>query len=595
VSRPWLALVLVLFCLPLFANLRGLDLETDEAIYSFAVDRILADAEWLRPKSSPSETAVFLEKPPLKFWIVAAPIRAGLLPHDEFGLRFWDALFAAVAFVYVFATGSLLAGPVCGAVAVTMLFVHAPLLLVHGVRTNNMESALVLCYCGGVYHYLAWARPSTRRKAHALATAGYFSLGFLTKFVAALFLPVIVLIVTLLFRSLRVRLAAEWRLWALACAFAALLVIPWFAFAFLAFGTLVWNTMFAAHVYERLTTSLNPLHVEPWSYYVVTMWREFERAGVQWLAVAGLAILVVQSVRRRWPEGAAVCLWAVVPLGLMSIGSSKLYHYAYPFIPPVALAAAYPIGLTALLGPVVVRKLLDRLDDAIARRLPGMRALAERGWVRGGAAALIVGAVAVIVWTVVAGQARLSAGHTVLFRSTGLLRPLTVLGVASVVARRQRAASVLLVAMVLLWLMPHAAYREILHRLGDERHPLRDAAECVRRVQAALPADARHGLYVDGDGSMWHPINYYFRRVQPWTHQPEPSAERLARYVNEPGDYRPSLVQETRYRAYAPALRTAVDARASVSPPMIGLHEYVLLLPGPYRVCSPESRLQPLH
>jgi hypothetical protein len=208
---------------------------------------------------------------------------------------------------------------------------------------------------------------------------------------------------------------------------------------------------------------------------------------------------------------------------------------------------------------------------------------------------LIVGAVAVIVWTVVAGQARLSAGHTVLFRSTGLLRPLTVLGVASVVARRQRAASVLLVAMVLLWLMPHAAYREILHRLGDERHPLRDAAECVRRVQAALPADARHGLYVDGDGSMWHPINYYFQRVQPWTQQPEPSAERLARYVNEPGDYRPSLVQETRYRAYAPALRTAVDARASVSPPMIGLHEYVLLLPGPYRVCSPESRLQPLH
>ena len=36
---------------------------------------------------------MFLEKPPLKFWIVAAPIRAGLLPHDEFGLRFWDAVF----------------------------------------------------------------------------------------------------------------------------------------------------------------------------------------------------------------------------------------------------------------------------------------------------------------------------------------------------------------------------------------------------------------------------------------------------------------------------------------------------------------------
>jgi hypothetical protein len=39
------------------------------------------------------------------------------------GLRFWDALFGATAFVYVFAIGSLLAGPVCGAVAVLLLFV----------------------------------------------------------------------------------------------------------------------------------------------------------------------------------------------------------------------------------------------------------------------------------------------------------------------------------------------------------------------------------------------------------------------------------------------------------------------------------------
>ena len=150
VSRPWLALVLVLFCLPLFIGLRSLDLETDEAIYSFAVDRILEVGEWLQPKSSPSETAVFLEKPPLKFWIVAAPIRAGVLPHDEFGLRFWDGLFGGAAFLYVFAIGSLLAGPVCGALGVLLLFVHWPLLLDHGLRTNSMEWPLFLSYCGGV-------------------------------------------------------------------------------------------------------------------------------------------------------------------------------------------------------------------------------------------------------------------------------------------------------------------------------------------------------------------------------------------------------------------------------------------------------------
>ena len=133
-SRPWLALVLALFCLPLFIGLGREDVRDDEAIYSFAVERILETGDWLEPKSIPNETWAFLEKPPLKFWIVAAPIRFGLLPHNEFGIRFWDALFGAVAFVYVFAIGSRLAGPVCGAVAVLILFVHSPLIFDHGLR-----------------------------------------------------------------------------------------------------------------------------------------------------------------------------------------------------------------------------------------------------------------------------------------------------------------------------------------------------------------------------------------------------------------------------------------------------------------------------
>ncbi len=142
-SRPWLALVLALFCLPLFVGLGRADIEGDEAIYSFGVDRLLEIGDWLVPRSSPHEDAPFLEKPPLKFWIVALPMHAGLLPHDEFGMRFWDALFGGLGFAYVFAIGSLLAGPLCGVVAALLLFLHGPLLFEHGLRTNNMEAALL--------------------------------------------------------------------------------------------------------------------------------------------------------------------------------------------------------------------------------------------------------------------------------------------------------------------------------------------------------------------------------------------------------------------------------------------------------------------
>ena len=145
-GRRWPALVLILFCLPLFFGLRNVDLETDEAIYSYAVDRILEIGDWLEPKLSPFENEPFLEKPPLKFWLVAAPIKAGLLPDDELGFRFLDALMGGVAFLYVFAIGYRLAGPVCGLVAVLLLFVHEPLLFDHGIRGNNMEAPLLLAY-----------------------------------------------------------------------------------------------------------------------------------------------------------------------------------------------------------------------------------------------------------------------------------------------------------------------------------------------------------------------------------------------------------------------------------------------------------------
>jgi 4-amino-4-deoxy-L-arabinose transferase-like glycosyltransferase len=592
VSRPWLAFVLILFCLPLFVGLRGLDLETDEAIYSFAADRILEDGEWLRPKSSPSDTLVFLEKPPLKFWIVAAPIRAGLLPRDELGFRFWDAVFGAVSFVYVLAIGWRLAGPVCGAVAVFLLFVHAPLVFEHGLRTNNMESAVLLCYCGGTYHYLAWAGRGARRARHALAVGLYFALGFLTKFVAAIFLPFTLAMAMLLFRSTRTRAAAEWRMWAAIAGLVLALIVPWFVFAQWQFGSLLWETMLTEHVYARFTTALDPSHLQPWHYYVVTMWVEFQRAGVHWVVVAGLILLTIQSVRRRWHDGAVVLLWAAVPLASISFGSSKLYHYAYPFVPPFALAAGYGMALAMMLAPPVLRKVLERVDDGIGRVAPALRAVAANGLARAVAAVFIGVAIATLLWSVMVGPARVSVGRTVLFQSKSAVRPILVILALAVVTRRAHLGSVLIVGLILALFLPFAAYRSTWSRLAAERHPIRDAADCVKRVQDGLPAEARNGLYVDGDGSIWHPINYYFRRVSPWTFQYAPAADKLMTSFRDPASFRPSLVQQTRYRAY---VDTEGDARR-LAPPMIQLDEHMLLLlPGPYRVCSPDVRLQLAH
>ena len=594
VSRPWLAVVLVLFCLPLFIGLRSLDLETDEAIYSFAVDRILEVGDWLQPKSSPSETAVFLEKPPLKFWIVAAPIRAGLLPHDEFGLRFWDALFGAVAFGYVFATGSLLAGPVCGAVAVMLLFVHWPLLLDHGLRTNNMEGPLFLCYCGGVYHFLRWSAAGARTRAHAVAVGLFFVLGFMTKFVAALFLPVVLALGALMFRRTREKLLSDWRLWLSVTALVILSIVPWFVYAYVHFGAELWQTMFAAHVYERFKTGLNQMHVHPWNYYLLTMAEGFSRSGLQWLVPAGVVVLVVQSVKRRWFEGTIVVIWATLPLALISISSSKLYHYAYPFLPPLTIAAGYVVALVVMLAPSIVRKGLEGAEDLIARTMPRARGIAEKRSTQVVGMAVIGIAAALIVSAALLGVVRIRVDGVPLFKSSGLWRPLGALVLAGVLMRRSGVVATVAVLLTLSWWIPFSTYQATIRQLSVQKHPLRDARDCLLRVEAGLGGGALPGVYVDTDGSTWHPVYYYFRRLGPWTQQPAPAPELLDRNLHDPAWFRPSLVQEDRYREYLHGPE-AYRFQRGPSPPMIAIRpaplNYLLLLPGPYRACSSEAAL----
>jgi len=586
-SRPWLVLVLALFCLPLFVGLGRTDLRNDEAIYSFGVDRILETGDWLIPKSSPHEDAAFLEKPPLKFWIVAAPIRLGLLPHDEFGLRFWDALFGAVAFLYLFVIGSRLAGPVCGAVALLILFVHRPLVFDHGLRSNNMEAALLLCYCGGVFHYLASTSSTDerRRRLHAVAVGLYFVLGFMTKFVAAIFLPLVLATATLLVRVPRARLAREWRLWTAVGLLVLVLVAPWFVYANVRFGMYFWRVILGEHVYTRFTAYLNPAHVQPWSFYFTEMYHQLAASGSELLVAIGMVLLVVQTFRRGWLEGAVTVSWFALPLLLISFGSSKLYHYTYPFLPPLALSAGYLVALTLMLAPVPIGRALQALRDHARHRAPSGLAVLERSSVRALLLAIAAAAFAVTAISLVHGPIRLAVGRTVVFKSSGTIRPIVVIALLGAFAGASRRASQVAVALLVLSTLPLHAYRESLSRLTLEQHPMRTASGCLARVQSRMAGVAR-GLYVDlPDSVISHPLYYYFRRVRPWIRAPSPEPSALGRHLDDPADWRPMLVWDSTYQDFMNERASAESARPP-SPPMVSLPDVVVLLPGPYAACA---------
>jgi 4-amino-4-deoxy-L-arabinose transferase-like glycosyltransferase len=391
-AGDWIALgaLLLAFCLPLFIGLRNWDIKSDEAIYAYAIERMLETGDWLTPRGLRTDTP-FLEKPPLKLWLVAAAMRLGWLPHDEFGFRFLDALFGTVAFVYVFRFGLRLGTWLCGLVAALVLITFFSFVFNHGLRSNNMDAALVLAYCGGLFHFARWVESGARRSRDAAATVAYFTLGFLAKFVAVAFLPLICAL-SVAWRPAAERPArARWREWIAPLAVAVLIIVPWFVYQ--TARNDLWQTIWQEQVYRRFTGVLDPRQLLPWHYYISQVATEARAAGSHWIVILGLAMLVVTAWRGRSWMAKLLLLWLVVPFAVLSLGTAKWVHYTYPFLPPLALAA----GMAADALVRVMRRAVDPVVAAIPGRLESVDRVAARlpGALR--TALVVIGVVAVVV------------------------------------------------------------------------------------------------------------------------------------------------------------------------------------------------------
>jgi 4-amino-4-deoxy-L-arabinose transferase-like glycosyltransferase len=573
----WLAAVVICFCVPLFVGLGRTDMENDEAIYSYAVDGILATGDWLNPPLSPHPDWTFLEKPPLKFWIVAAPIAAGLLPHNEIGMRVWDALFGAMAFVYVFAFGRRLAGPVCGFIAVLVLFLYQPLLFNHGIRNNNMEAPLVLCYCGGIYHFAAWASATTRsrRRAHIAAVYAYFFLGFMTKFVAAFFLPVVLGLALLVNRPAWRRLREDLGMWLIGALVTLAIAAPWFIYQMRKEGMGFWRVLVGEHVYQRFTSSLDKSHLQPWHFYFSTVFKELETSGTIWIVGIGVVLLLVVLVRERKPEQWLTVLWFLAPVGLISLGTSKIHHYVYPFLPAIALAAGFG---TAWLLRVGQRYAVSAIN-ALQQRFGGMqRPSILRGVLLGVAGLAVVLAVA----TFVVGNVEWQVGDTRLFRNSHVARPLAVAMVLALIAGRgEMAARFLWPLALLLAIVPLNAYEGIWRKAREENHPVRTARDCMMRVQKAEREAGRPGpgVYAIGEHTWFLHTYFYYLRPMGWDRADTVNQRSVDAAMVAPGMQRPIMMQESAYREIRHRYRDIII-------PMVPLTTVLLLTPGPYGECG---------
>ena len=595
-----LLVVVCLFCGPLFVGLGNTDLASDEAIYSYAVDRILETGDWLTPRLIPYD-GPFLEKPPLKLWAVAGAIQAGLLPRGEFGLRFLDAVFGAVAFIYVFWLGRRLAGPLCGLVAVLVLFTHRQLLFEHGLRSNNMDAALFLAYCGGAYHFARWVDGASeqRRAIHALAVSAYFTLGFMTKFVAVLFLPILCMAALAWRDDRRVRLKSTWRAWLTPALLTCAVSVPWFVYQTFRTGPLLWQTILGQHVYTRFTGTLDPAHLQPWNYYYLVTWAELTSAGSQWIAAAGIAALAVQAWAGRPWLARLLLIWSIVPLALLSVGTSKVFHYAYPFLPPIAIGAGAVADLLFRyiergIGPPL-RIAGSVLLQAAGRLWPGASsAFQSRPWpsdedsprralTRGVLIAGAVVAVGASLWTAATGPIQWNVSGLEL-RNSSVLRPLAVAAIFVVAAGHARVLIPALALMAVAFVLPLSAYWATVDRLASVRDPLRVLRDCVIDRHDQPTETHVYPAYADLQN---HTPYYYLRNVGPWiVHDRSPRNDELLAQIDASDQQSLLILARDDYERFVREIPLA-DVRVPRRPPGLVLPEHIVVLtPGPLEACA---------
>jgi 4-amino-4-deoxy-L-arabinose transferase-like glycosyltransferase len=567
----WLACAAVglVFGLPLFLGLGNLDMHNDEASYSYGVQRILETGNWATMRGTPDQE--FLEKPPLKFWLVAGAMKAGLIPESDIGMREIDALFGAIIFVYVYLLGVRLKGPVAGGVAALVLFTFQPLIFDHGLRSNNMEAALLLAYCAGFYHVSEWidAPAGRRRLLHAFGAALAFVLGFMTKFVVIAFLPVGALFVVLTHPARRALFSRERLVGWIAPALTTLaLTAPWFIYQTWRIGIRFWKIILGQQVLERMSSGLDPSHLEPPAFYVTRIWTALSDAGTLWLVLAGLFTIIVMAIRGV-RDGRLLLFWAVVPLAAISVSHSKIIHYAYPFVPPLALGAGWAVALVA-------HAIADRVAPETTAGLRG----SPGRWLL-----LVIGVAALVL-----AGATLSTGRLVWHMPQGgvisngsVVRPL-LLG-ALLLWFAGRSVRLLLLAPILLILaalLPAGAYAKAIEQTSFVYRPLAAVNECLSALKAqgaALPAET----FLASGYPPTHAYYYYLRAFGPYVPnmgQRDLESELHARLAPE----RASFLIFTRDDYWA--WRDRVGSAVPSLPAILAENAYVLVLPGRAAACT---------
>ncbi|HYS79013.1 MAG TPA: glycosyltransferase family 39 protein, partial [Candidatus Dormibacteraeota bacterium] len=313
--------------------------ERDEGRYADAARGMLESGDFVTPRI---DGAVFLDKPPLVYWVTAASL--ALWGRGETGARFGQVLFAAGVLLVTRRAGILLSGRRRGNVALiilasSLLFFAAGHILTLDMALAFFVALALLLFLMGYRAGSPGGRPAYLGMFAAAAAA------VLTKGPIGAVLPALTIACFLIPRG-ETRRAKEIP-WIRGLLLFAVIVAPWYVAVSAA------NPEFPRYflVHEHLERFATTVHRHPgaWWYYLAVL-----AAGLMPWSLMLPADLLRFHARLRDAAGAPrgeapAFLWAWLAPGLVlfTLSQSKLALYVLPLLPAAAL----------LLAPAIERNL----------------------------------------------------------------------------------------------------------------------------------------------------------------------------------------------------------------------------------------------
>lgn len=305
----------------------------DEPRYAEIAREMIDSGDWITARL---DGVRYLEKPVMGFWCIAAAMK--VFGVNGFSARFPSVLAAGLSGLLLFFLVRRETGGRYGGLLASIVFLTFGMVYVLG--TSSIPDTVFSLFVTAtlVFFFFSYREERFSKKVLLLSLAGVFlGLGFLTKGLVALVIPVLVVTPFMIWERRFIELL---KLFWIPLVAAAVVALPWSILIYLKNSDFWHYFIWTSHI-ERFTggTASTNLHSEPFWYYLPILLG----ATLPWAVLLPSVFSGVKREDLTRPLFRFSLCWLIFPLVFFSISSGKLGTYILPLLP--AAAILFTIGL----------------------------------------------------------------------------------------------------------------------------------------------------------------------------------------------------------------------------------------------------------